>query len=100
MNGAHEPSRKARSPLNFATHHDIPANALKILSFFTKENHVLVVDHIRDVATLCGLHQVTQQDISLKLLATSLKGKALIWFRGLSVNSIVTWDDLGAHLNR
>ena len=85
----------AGSPLQIATHHDIPSAALKSLPYFTSENHVSAVEHIRDVATLCGLHQVTHEDVALKLLAASFKGKALIWFCSLPVNSIATWDELG-----
>ena len=85
----------AGSPLQIVTHHDIPLVALKSLQYFTSEIHVLVVEHIRDVAMLCGLHQVTHKDVVLKLLAASFKGKALIWFCSLPVNSIATWDELG-----
>ena len=76
-------------------HHDIPSTTLKILPYFTGENHVSAVEHIRDVAMLCGLHQVAHKDVVLKLLATSFKGKALIWFHSLPVNLIATWDKLG-----
>ena len=83
------------SPLQILTHHDIPSVALKSLPYFTSENHVSVVENIKDVATLCGLHQVAHEDVALKLLAASFKGKALIWFCSLLVNSIATWDELG-----
>ena len=68
----------AGNPLQISTHHDIPLATLKSLSLFTRENHVLLVEHIRDIATLCGLHQVTHEDVALKLLVASFKGKALI----------------------
>ena len=84
----------ARSPLQIVAHHDIPSAALKILPFFTRENHISPVEHIRDVAMLCGLHQVTHEDVALKLLVASFKGKTLIWFHSLLVNSIATWDEL------
>ena len=68
----------AGNPLQIATHHDIPLAELKSLPYFTSENHVSAVERIRDVATLCGLHQVTHEDVALKLLATSFKVKVLI----------------------
>ena len=81
--------------MQIATHHDIPSAALKSLPYFNGENHVSVVEHIKDVATLCGLHQVAHEDVVLKLLVASFKGKELIWFCSLPVNSIATWDELG-----
>ena len=56
----------AGSHLQIAAHHDIPSIALKSLPFFIGENHISEVEHIRDVATLCGLHQVTHKDVALK----------------------------------
>ena len=83
------------SPLQIATHHDILSVVLKSLPLFTSENHVSLVEHIKDIATLCSLHQVVHEDVAMKFLATSFKGKALIWFHSLLVNSITTWDELG-----
>ena len=88
----------AGSPLQIAVHHDIPPAALKSVPYFTGENQVSAVEHIKDIATLCGLHQVQHEDVALKLLAASFRGKALIWFRSLAVNSIATWDALGSLL--
>ena len=64
--------------LQIITHLDIPPVALK--SLLTSESYVLALEHTRDIATLCRLHQVQHEDVALKLLAASLKGKELIWF--------------------
>ena len=88
------------SPLNFSQHHDIPLAALKSLPDFTGENQTTTYEHIRDVATLCNVHHVTEEDVATKLLAASLKGKALQWFRSLTVGSIGSWDALGDALTR
>lgn len=85
------------SPLNLAQH-DIPIAALKIFPFFIGEDQTAPIKHIRDVASLCGVHHITQENVAIRLLATSFKGKALQWFRGLQVGSIATWDELGDKL--
>ena len=36
--------------------------------------------------------------MGVRLLASSLKGKALPWYRGLSHGSIMDWDGLGEGL--
>lgn len=88
------------SPLNLVQHDDIPAAALKSLPFFTGEDQITAIEHIRDVASLCGVHHIVAENVALTLLAASFKGKPLQWFRGLPVNSIATWDELGQLLNR
>lgn len=64
-------------PLNLKQHDDIPMVALKSLPIFTSEDPTTLVEHIRDVASLCGVHHVTQENVALRLLVASLKGKAL-----------------------
>ena len=60
----------------------------------------MAYEHIRDVATLCSVHHVIEEDITTKLLVASLKGKALQWFRSLAIGSINSWDALGDALTR
>lgn len=62
------------SPLNIVQHHGIPLAVLRSLPHLTGEDHTTPIEHIRDVASLCGLHQVAKQDVVLKLLAVLLKG--------------------------
>lgn len=87
------------NPLNISQHDDILVVALKSLSFFTREDHTTSVDHIQDVATLCSVHNISQENVALRLLVVSLKWKALQWFRGLQLNSIEMWDELGDGLH-
>lgn len=83
------------SPLNLIQHDDIPAAALKSLPFFTGEDQTTTIEHIRDVASLCGVHHIIVENVVLRLLAAPFKGKALQWFRGLPVNSKDTSNELG-----
>jgi hypothetical protein len=88
------------SPLNLVQHDNIPLAVLKNLLEYTGEGKTTALEHIRDVATLCYAHHITQDNVAVRLLATSLRGKALQWFRGLNVGSIATWDDLGEALSK
>lgn len=83
------------SPLNLQQHNDIPLVALKGVLYFTGEGQTTTFEHVRDVATLCNVHHVTQENVAIGLLAASFKGKALECFRSLPVASISTWDELG-----
>ena len=47
---------------------------------------------------VCNIHGITEDDVAVRLLASSLKGKALQWYRGLAHGSIIDWDELGAGL--
>ena len=52
------------------------------------------------MATLCSVHDVTQENVTIRLLAASLKGKSLQWFQGLTTGSVTSWDDLGDGLHK
>lgn len=52
-------------------------------------------EHIRDVATLCNVLHVTQENIVLRLLGSPFKMNALEWFIRLQKEFILTWDNLG-----
>lgn len=86
------------SPFNLIQQDDIPVAALKSLPFFTREDQTTPIEHIRDIASLYGVDHVTQKNVALRLLFASFKGKALQWFRGLTVGLVATWDDLGEKL--
>lgn len=86
------------SPLILAQRDAIPPFALKILPFFTGETTVTPLEHIQEVSNVCNFHGVIEDNVAVRLLASSLKGKALQWFRGLPRNSIINWDDLGDKL--
>jgi hypothetical protein len=86
------------SPLLLAQRHDIPTSALKSLPNFMGETSVSPLEHIQEVANVCNIHGVTDDDVAVRLLATSFKGKALQWYKGLAHGSIANWDELGVAL--
>ena len=86
------------SPLNLTQHDPIPVAALKSLPYFSGEEQTTPTEHIQDVANLCALHHVTEDNIAVRLLAASFKGKALEWYRRLAAASITDWDQLGTAL--
>lgn len=88
------------NPSNLTQHDPLPRVALKSLPIFTGEDHVTPIEHISDVTSLFVVHHITQGNIALKLLAASLKGKALQWFRGLLINLVNDWDDLDDKLTK
>lgn len=75
-----------RSPLNLTHHDDIPIVSLKGIPYYLGEDHTTPIEHIKDVANLCPVHHFTKENVPLRLLVASLKGKALQWFRRLAVN--------------
>ena len=86
------------SPLVLAYLHDILVSALKSIPFFTSETSISLVEHIQEVSNICNIHGIVEDDVAIRLLASSLKGKSLQWYRGLPHNSITNWDELGERL--
>lgn len=43
---------------------------------------------------VCLVHGVADQNVALRLLVASFKGKALDWYYTLEANTIGTWDQL------
>lgn len=76
----------------------IPLNALKNIPYFIGNTVATQIEHIQDMANICFVHNITEDNVDVKLLATSLKGKELQWYRGLQPNSIKKWDELGERL--
>ncbi len=86
------------SPLLFSQRHDIPIATLKSIPNFIAEISISPLEHIQEVANVCNIHGIIEDDVVVRLLAPSLKGKALQWYRGLAHGSIIDWDGLGARL--
>ena len=72
------------SPLLLAQRHDIPIAALKSIPEFTCETSISPLEHIQEVANVYNIHGITKDDVAVRLLASSLKGKALQWYRGMA----------------
>lgn len=86
------------SPLLLAQRHDILVSSLKSIPEFTGETSISPIEHIQEVSNVCNIHGITEDDVVVRLLDSSLKGKALQWYRGLPHKSITDSDGLGAAL--
>ena len=86
------------SPLLLSQRHDIPISTLKSTLEFTGETSISPLEYIQDMSNICNIHSITEDDVTVRLLASSLKGKALQWYRGLAHGSITDWDGLGERL--
>ena len=47
---------------------------------------------------MCNIYRLSEDDVVVRFLASSLKGKALQRYRGLAHGSITDWDELGEGL--
>ena len=65
------------SPLLLAQRHDVPIVAVKSIPKFTGETSISPLEHIQEVANVCNSHGITEDDVAVRLLASSLKGKEL-----------------------
>lgn len=85
-------------PLLLAQKNDILVAALKAIPYFTRETSTSLKEHIHDVSRICTMFDVTKDNVAVRFLASSFKGKDLQWYRGLAPNSIHNWDELGEKL--
>ena len=65
---------------------------LKSIPDFTSETSISPLEHIQEVADVCNIHGIMEDDLVVRLLDLSLKGKALQWYRGVSHGSIMDWE--------
>ena len=65
------------SPLLLNQRHDIPVSTLKIIPKFTGETSIPPLEHIQEVSNVYNIHGIVEDDVAVRLLASSLKGKAL-----------------------
>lgn len=87
-----------RSPLVLAPKNDIPISALKAIPFFNGETSTSLEEHMQDVSSIYIVFDVIEDNVVVRLLVSSFKGKALQWYRGLPSSSIHNWDELGEKL--
>lgn len=83
------------SPLILAYRHDIPVSTPKSLPKFTGETSITPLENIQEISNVCNIHGITKDDVIVRLLVSSFKGKALQCYRGLPHNFINNWDELG-----
>lgn len=70
------PSFNQGSPLALAVHNDIPVSALKALPYYTGETLQTPVEYLQGVTNSCLVHDFIEDNLAVRLLASSLKGKA------------------------
>jgi len=71
--------------------HDIPRNVFKTLPKFDATTDNITYEHCVDVAGLAKFHNIQHEDVMVRLLAQSCKGKVLDWYIGLDNRSITSW---------
>lgn len=72
----------------------IPVSALKAILKFIEDGSRTPFENLQDVVDMCLVHRVTNQNIALRFLVASFRGKALDWYHTLQANTIATWDQL------
>ena len=60
-------------PLLLAQRHDIPIATLKSIPEFTGEPSISPLEHIQEVANVYNIHGIIEDDVAVRLLASSLK---------------------------
>lgn len=65
------------SPLLLAQRHDIPVATLKSMPKFIGETSISPLEHIQEVANVINIHGIIEDDVAVRILTSSLKGKAL-----------------------
>lgn len=85
-------------PLVLAQRNDILVATLKSIPYFTSETTTIPIVHMQNSTNVCSVHNIIEDDVAFRLLATSLKGKSLQWYIGLQPNSIRNKDELGENL--
>lgn len=69
------------SSLILAQRHDIPISSLKSLPNFTGETSISPIKHIQEISNIYNKRDIIEDDVSIRILASSLKGKSVQWYR-------------------
>ena len=62
----------------------MPVLILKSVPEFTGESSTSPIEKCQEVPNVCNIHGVSKDDAMVRLLASSLKGKVLQWYRGFA----------------
>lgn len=77
-------------PLALAMLHDIQTNVFKTFPNFDATSEKIAYEHYVDVVGLAKIHNIQHEDVMIRLLAQSFKGKVLEWYRGFANGSITS----------
>lgn len=65
------------NPLVLTQKKDIAITTFKVVSFFTRETPITPTEHIQDVENIYSIFYIIEDNVAVRLLASSLKRKAL-----------------------
>jgi hypothetical protein len=83
------------APLVLApTLHDLPKNYMKNLPKFTGEGDLTATEHITFFDQFADILGIEHEDVYSRILVQTFEGKVRIWFQGLPVGSLRSYDDL------
>ena len=86
------------STLLLSQRHNIPVSTLKSILKFIGETSISRLEHIEDIVNMCNICGISKNYVVVRLLASSLEGKALQWYKDFPYNSIIDWHGLGARI--
>jgi len=66
----------------------------KILIFYGTPQSVPAQQHIDGMADFCDLHEIDEEDVTMRLFVQTFGGEVRKWFRGLGARSIPTLAEL------
>jgi hypothetical protein len=74
--------------------HDLPKNYMKNLPKFTGEGDLTATEHINFFDQFADILGLEHEDVYSRLLVQTFEGQVRTWFRGLSADSIGSYDEL------
>jgi hypothetical protein len=74
--------------------HDLPENYMKNLTKFTGEGYLTATEHITFFYHFVDILGIEHEDVYSRILVQMFEGQVRIWFRGLPIGSIWSYDDL------
>jgi hypothetical protein len=74
--------------------HDLPENYMKNLPKFTGEGDLTTTEHITFFDQFADILGIEHEDVYSRILVKFFEGQVRIWFRGLPIGSLPSYDDL------
>ena len=74
--------------------HDLPKNYMNKLPKFTGEGDLTATEHITFFDQFVDILGIEHEDVYSRILVQTFEGKVRIWFQGLPVGSLRSYDDL------
>jgi hypothetical protein len=74
--------------------HDLPGDFMKNLPKCMGKGDLNAIEHITFFDQFDDIFDIEHEDVYSRLLVKNFEGQVLIWFRGLPVGSLWSYDDL------